>query len=76
MQVRFSTVDAARTTSSKYAESHSLVALTAFNTDGFDFTGIGIWIHDVEVEPIETNRCFVTMTVRLSPFRYGTKMTA
>ena len=41
----YSTIDARRTA----ADSHTLLDLTAFNTDGFDVSGKDIWIHDCEV---------------------------
>jgi len=51
LEVRYSKIKAARTS----LEKHDVDDLTAFNTDGFDFTGSNIWIHDVEV-------CFSTLS--------------
>lgn len=31
------------------ADSHSLIELSAFNTDGIDVEGNNIWIHDVDI---------------------------
>jgi hypothetical protein len=44
-EVRFSTISAARTD----LETHDLIDMTAFNTDGWDVTGRNVWVHDVEV---------------------------
>jgi hypothetical protein len=45
LEIRYSTVDAARSN----VETHDLIDMTAFNTDGFDVAGRNVWIHDVEV---------------------------
>lgn len=45
LEVRYSDVDARRDNS----EEHTLLDLTAFNTDGFDVTGKNVWIHDCTV---------------------------
>lgn len=45
LEIRHSEIDVRRT----QHDGHGLIDLTAFNTDGFDFGGKNIWIHDCEV---------------------------
>merc|ERR1712232_1008885 len=45
MEIRFSDISAWRVSHT----SHTPIDQTAFNTDGFDFTGKNIWIHDCTV---------------------------
>lgn len=45
LEVRFSEISARRTD----FENHTLVDMSAFNTDGFDVTGKNVWIHDCKV---------------------------
>jgi polygalacturonase len=45
LEVRHSEISARRTT----FENHSLVDMSAFNTDGFDVSGKNVWIHDCTV---------------------------
>ena len=45
LEVRNSHIDARRTS----ADSHGVIDITAFNTDGFDVTGKNVWIHDCTV---------------------------
>jgi len=45
LEVRRVTIDARRTS----ADYHTVLDLTAFNTDGFDVTGTNVWIHDCTV---------------------------
>lgn len=46
LEVRYSRVEARRTKS----DSHSIIDITAFNTDGFDISSSdGVWIHDCAV---------------------------
>jgi hypothetical protein len=45
LEVRHVTIDARRTR----ADEHTVIDLTAFNTDGFDVTGRNVWIHDCQV---------------------------
>jgi len=45
LEIRHSSVDARRTDS----DSHSVIDMTAFNTDGFDITGKNVWVHDCSV---------------------------
>lgn len=45
LEVRHTDIDVRRTTE----DSHSVIDLTAFNTDGFDVTGKNVWIHDCNV---------------------------
>ena len=45
LEVRNSHIDARRTS----ADSHGIIDITAFNTDGFDVTGKNVWIHDCTV---------------------------
>lgn len=45
LEVRNSVVSARRDSS----DSHDVYDLSAFNTDGFDFTGRDIWVHDCTV---------------------------
>jgi polygalacturonase len=59
LEVRYSKIKAARTD----IEKHDVADLTAFNTDGFDFTGSNIWLHDVEVRYLNS----LTPLIWLSP---------
>lgn len=45
LEVRNSHIDARRDSS----DSHDVYDLTAYNTDGFDVSGDGVWIHDCSV---------------------------
>jgi polygalacturonase len=45
LEVRFSEISARRTD----FENHTLIDMTAFNTDGFDVTGKNVWIHDCKI---------------------------
>ncbi|KAL3894170.1 MAG: hypothetical protein SGPRY_013879, partial [Prymnesium sp.] len=45
LEVRHVHIEARRTTS----DSHHLIDLTAFNTDGFDVQGSHVWIHDCSI---------------------------
>lgn len=45
LEVRHSEISARRTD----FENHTLVDMTAFNTDGFDVTGRNVWIHDCKI---------------------------
>jgi len=45
MEIRNSDIDVRRL----HDDKHSLIDLTAFNTDGFDFGGKNIWVHDCNV---------------------------
>lgn len=45
LEVRNSGIDARRTDS----DEHTLIDLTAFNTDGFDISGKNVWVHDCTV---------------------------
>eukprot|EP00929_Paragymnodinium_shiwhaense_P019396 TRINITY_DN13242_c0_g1_i3.p1 TRINITY_DN13242_c0_g1~~TRINITY_DN13242_c0_g1_i3.p1 ORF type:complete len:339 (-),score=35.62 TRINITY_DN13242_c0_g1_i3:135-1151(-) len=44
LEVRWSSIDARRL--DNHYNSHDIIELTAFNTDGFDVSGSNIWIHD------------------------------
>ena len=46
LEIRWSDIVAKRDHS---ADSHSIIELSAFNTDGFDVSGNNVWIHDVNV---------------------------
>jgi len=43
--VRYCDIEARRTSS----DTHDVLDLTAFNTDGYDVTGNNVWIHDCSV---------------------------
>jgi len=45
LEIRFSDISARRTR----RNSHNILDLTAFNTDGFDFTGKNVYVHDSTV---------------------------
>lgn len=45
LEVRHSEISARRTN----FENHTLIDMTAFNTDGFDVTGKNVWIHDCTI---------------------------
>lgn len=45
LEVRHVHIEARRTTS----DSHHLIDLSAFNTDGFDVQGSHVWIHDCSI---------------------------
>lgn len=45
MEIRHCEIDARRTS----FDSHDLVDITAFNTDGFDVSGKNVWIHHCKV---------------------------
>ena len=45
LEVRFCDIEARRTEKDK----HTLIDITAFNTDGYDVTGRDVWIHDCTV---------------------------
>ncbi|GAB5363910.1 hypothetical protein AAMO2058_000923900 [Amorphochlora amoebiformis] len=45
LEIRWTDIDARRTD----ADSHTIIDLTAFNTDGFDVAGKNVWIHDCNV---------------------------
>ena len=59
LEIRWVGVNARRTT----AHGHSLIDLSAFNTDGFDVSGQHIWIHDCEI--VSQDDC---ITVKPSTF--------
>jgi len=45
LEVRHCDISARRDSS----DSHDIIDITAFNTDGFDVTGNNVWIHDCNV---------------------------
>eukprot|EP01063_Lacrimia_lanifica_P040920 TRINITY_DN9431_c0_g1_i1.p1 TRINITY_DN9431_c0_g1~~TRINITY_DN9431_c0_g1_i1.p1 ORF type:complete len:476 (+),score=122.20 TRINITY_DN9431_c0_g1_i1:54-1481(+) len=50
MEVRYALITAMRDDAKEWMRPHSDIAMTAFNTDGFDFSATdGIYVHDSEV---------------------------